>query len=224
MLGAISADGQFIALAAEDAAARLCILPLAENKNNTHENAPDLDKDTWVESIDFCGRTHVLAVGLRILVGKGRSEFGVLLWDCDSNRELGRIQRFPSGGEVYSMTSSDDGELLVLGFHHNSIVVCTTNPLRIIKELSAYDDSSIETWRSQQLGQDTSTWEERPLEPGRHSRSSFVPNLLAYVDGLALSHDGKWLASHAVVGVEDNPGVGEVKVWPLDKILPNQNK
>jgi hypothetical protein len=67
-------------------------------------------------------------------------------------------------------------------------------------------------------------WAEDPLEPHRRYRPSSVPNLQAYVNGLALSHDGKWLASHALIGIDDNPGCGEVKIWPLDKIIPNQDK
>jgi YD repeat-containing protein len=143
---------------------------------------------------------------LRILIGNGQIESGLLLWDCDSDRELDRLQPLPGGGaDISSITSSDDGELLVLGFYSSSVVICTTSPLRVLKELSAYDKSSVAAWSSQQTkkspSQDSSMWDEQPLEARRHSQSSVVPNLRAAVNRLALSPDGKWLASYAVIGI-----------------------
>jgi WD40 repeat protein len=126
--GALSADGEVIAFA--DHWHSTFQFALISGKN-MDEKTHDFGEGTWVESIDFCGQTHVLAVGLKILVGNGGSVSGLLLWDCDSNRELDRLQPLP---EIISMTSSENGELLVLGFHYSSILVCSTRPLRIPHE------------------------------------------------------------------------------------------
>jgi hypothetical protein len=113
------------------------------------ENTSNLDRATVkvpqanVLSTAFCGSSHVLAVGLYVY-GHPNGEItgGVRFWDCDSKQEIG-THEVGSGGGIYSIVSSEDGQIMVFGDEESSIYVCRRDPWQVIQRFDAFKGARV---------------------------------------------------------------------------------
>ena len=160
----------------------------------------------------------------------GSSSNGVVLWNSESNT-LTKIKRDHGSG---GMSLSPDGQLLVIGGWQKSINVLEVGSLRLRASFTGYQlGANVLAWLpdgasflSIGLDQSVKLWqvppEKNPLaaasllpdRPDHPPKRTFLGHM-APVSTLAVSRDGKWMAS----GSLDRT----ILVWPLESLLPREN-
>jgi WD40 repeat protein len=86
------------------------------------------------ERFSFVGSSHVLAVA--------QSPDVVWLWDQDSEKEVDRLS-VPIGHYMFTVSCSDQGNLLVIGANR-SLSIIQTRPLKLIHRFQVFESTGVQ--------------------------------------------------------------------------------